>query len=171
MIGSSSYLIGLNDKSKSSIAGEVKDIRIPGIDGSSNYILSCPEGLAIMENSKDKESAKEYIDWFTSKNVQEKLFLNSNIIPSRLDVLDEIIKSKKLKTTGEILESAKIASAPIPDIDKIYMKEILEIISFSINKMIIGEKSLDESLYFMDDSIRNLINGNPIPDEVKQTVD
>lgn len=169
MTGASSYIVGLNDKTKSSISGQVKDTRIPGKEGLTESILACPEGLAVMKNSDKKESAQKYIDWFTSEETQKKLFEYSNIIPSRINILEEIISSGAIKSEGAMIESAKMASSPIPDETKYHFQDIMDITAYSLYEMTKEGRSLEETAEFMDRTVRNVIAGNPVPEEVRET--
>lgn len=166
MTGMSSYLIGLNDESKTPISGEVIETRIPGLIDLTDYILACPEGLGIMNSSKNKEDAQKYIDWFTSSEVQEELFNRSNIIPSRLNVLKKVVDKKKIKASQELLESAKIASSPVTDMAKNNLQEVLKITSYGLYQMTKKNLSVEETTQYIYNSIRDLLNTGEIPNEI-----
>ncbi len=170
-IGPASYIIGLNDTENSNVVGKIKLSKLPGKDGIFESTLSSSVGFGIMKSSKEKEAAKKYIEWFTSKEVQEKIFKESNIIPSRISVLEKMTSSNEIENSGDMLEIAKNVEFPIPDGVKLFYKEIDPIISYCINRMAIGEMNKDEALSLMDRAITQVLNGQGTPAEINRTLE
>lgn len=171
LMGPASYIIGLNDRENSNVVGKIKMSKLPGKDGIFDNTVASAVGLGIMKNSKEVEAAKKYIEWFTSAEIQEKIFNESNIIPSRISVLKKLIDSNEIQNAGDMLEIAKSVEFPIPDGTKLFYKEIDQIISYCVNRMATGEMSKDDALALMDSAIMQVLQGQGMPAEINRTLD
>lgn len=171
MIAPVSYIIGLNLGDRSNVVDKIKISQIPGKEDISKNTIAYPEGLAIMNKSKKKDLAKEYIDWYTSKETQKKLYEESNLLPTRISVLKDISESDELSNAEDIDVMAKNVEFPIPESTKKYYKEIELIISYCVNRMVIGEITKEESINLMDLAVQEVLNGNAIPEYINFTVD
>ena len=118
--------------------------------------MALPEALGVTKFSKNKEAAKEFVEWYTSADMQKKLNETNSAIPTRNSVLEELINDGKIQNAGAMLEEAKLIASPFPDGVPSYYAEMSHAMYNAINKMALGELTAEEAFKEMDTKIAEL---------------
>jgi multiple sugar transport system substrate-binding protein len=106
-------------KSASSVVGQVKYIKTPGVAGPAAN-LSNPDGIGIPTQAKYPQAAAKFVDWFTSAQKQadfaglngtDKIF-QGYALPSHLSVLQKMTEQGKLPEGTSLVPMLK-GSKPV----------------------------------------------------------
>jgi multiple sugar transport system substrate-binding protein len=162
--GSSSFMIAApgtyataDDATKSKVVGKVKPMLVPGKDGKS-VTFGLPDGMGISKYSKNKISAKKFIDWYIGKETQIAIFNKVGNLPANLNALDEIQKSGKLNGGDVMVEQAKSIVSPFPVGVPSWYAEYSTTFQNLVNAMVQGsttpEKVADQMEIFVKDKIK-----------------
>lgn len=116
-----SGLIGAlyNDKSQSSVAGQVTYLPTPGVSGTA-VNLSNPDGIGIPQQAKYPKAAAKFIEWFTSTTTQEDFAglngpdkaWNQYTLPSHLSSVQKLAADGGL-AQGQVLADLLKTSKPV----------------------------------------------------------
>ncbi len=135
MVGPSYFVSGVNDPQESKVVDKVESVKLPGKDDYAKATVPFAEALGISKYTKNREAAEKFVKWYTSKETQEKLFLQKNIAPTRTSVLQKLVKDGKYKNPGAMLELAEVIESPFPNgVPSYYSKMTTEIYN-TINQM------------------------------------
>lgn len=160
LTGPTSYVANVNNEEKSKVVGEVVPILMPGKDDVAKNTMALPEALGITKFSKNKEAAKKFIDWYTSKEVQVRLNDELGNLPTRNSVLEELINKDIIKNSGAMLEQAKRIDSPFPNGVPVYYNEMSNAIYNAVNMMVLQDLSVDETFKLMDEKLKEIIEEN-----------
>ena len=158
MVGPTSFVGRVNDEKESKVVGQVMPIVPPGKSGKAEKTMALAEAIGVTKYSENKEAAETFVKWYTSEKSQAKLYEENNTIPTRTSVLEELIKTDKLKNTGAMLETSKLIETPFPNGVPKYYTEMSSSIYNEVNKMVLGKSSPEEAFKEMDKKIRELTN-------------
>lgn len=160
MVGPTTFVARVENPKQSKVIGEIGVILPPGGKGKAKHTVPQTEAVGISIYSKNKESAEKFVKWYTSKETQIKLYDELNIFPTRLSVLNSLIKNGKIKNPGALEEAAKIVKSPYPNGVPSYYSEMSSIIYNTVNKMASGNISPEDAAEEMDLGIKKLIKEN-----------
>lgn len=157
MVGPTKFVGISNNPEESSVVGQIKPILLPGKEGTSQVTMSLPEAIGITAFSKNKEEAKEFVKWYSSPEVQKKLYAQNSSIPTRNSVIEELINDGTIKNAGAMLDQAKLIKSPFPKGVPDYYSEMSNTIYNNVNKMVLGEISPEKAFDTMDKKIKELV--------------
>lgn len=157
IVGPTSFVSRVNDEKESQVIGKVTSILLPGSETASLQTMALPEGLGVLKLSKNQEAATKFVEWFTSKEIQNEMNYVQNTIPTRTDVLEELISIEKLKETGALLEQSMKITSPFPGGVPNYYSEMSNIIFNAVNEMALGRITPEQAFENMDTKIKVLI--------------
>lgn len=156
MVGPTSFVGRVNDEEESKVVGQVLPIVPPGSTGKIEKTMALVEGIGVTKYSENKEDAETFVKWYTSKKMQSELFESNNAIPTRTSVLEELIKTDKLKNTGAMLETSKLIQSPFPNGVPKYYTEMSTAIYNAVNKMVLGQSTPEKAFEEMNIKINEL---------------
>lgn len=157
MVGPTKFVGISNNPEESSVVGQIKPILLPGKESTSQVTMPLPEAIGITAFSKHKEEAKEFIKWYSSPEIQKKLYIQNSSIPTRNAVIEELINEGTIKNAGAMLEQAKLIKTPFPKGVPAYYSEMSNTIYNNINKMVLGKLSPEKAFDAMDKKIKELV--------------
>lgn len=157
MVGPTKFVGISNNPEESSVVGQIKPILLPGKEGTSQVTMPLPEAIGITAFSKNKEEAKEFVKWYSSPDVQKKLYAQNSSIPTRNSVIEELINDGTIKNAGAMLDQAKLIKSPFPKGVPDYYSEMSNTIYNNVNKMVLGEISPEKAFDTMDKKIKELV--------------
>lgn len=138
MIGPTYFVGRINNPEYTSLNGKLEAILVPGNGYNRSATFALPEGIGISKFSENKESALEFVQWYTSPDVQLKLFEEKGLIPTRTLALEKLIASGDLENGEIILEQSSYISSPFPNGLPYYYAEMSNTVYNSVNKMVSG---------------------------------
>ena len=157
MVGPTKFVGISNNPEESSVVGQIKPILLPGKEGTSQVTMPLPEAIGITAFSKNKEEAEEFVKWYSSPEVQKKLYAQNSSIPTRNSVIEELINDGTIKNAGAMLDQAKLIKSPFPKGVPDYYSEMSNTIYNNVNKMVLGEISPEKAFDTMDKKIKELV--------------
>lgn len=158
LIGPTSYLISSNDENVSKVVGQITSIPLLGLKTNAKNTLNFTEALGISSYSENKEEAKLFVDWLTSKEIQLKLQKQSNIAPTRTSVIKELVDNKIITNAPSLVEQSKIVSSPFPNGVPSYYSQMSKEIYNTINQL--PNLSTKEAVKQLEDKINALAMEN-----------
>lgn len=156
MVGPTKFVGLSNNKEECSVVGQIEAILLPGKEGTSDKTMPLPEAVGVTKFSKNKEAAKEFVKWYTSADTQKDLFKANSSIPTRNEVLAELIEDGTIENAGAMLDEAKLIKSPFPQGIPAYYSEMSNAIYNNINKMVLGEVSAQEAFDAMNKKVTEL---------------
>lgn len=156
MVGPTKFVGLSNNKEECSVVGQIEAILLPGKEGTSDKTMPLPEAVGVTKFSKNKEAAKEFVKWYTSADTQKDLFEANSSIPTRNEVLAELIEDGTIENAGAMLDEAKLIKSPFPQGIPAYYSEMSNAIYNNINKMVLGEVSAQEAFDAMNKKVTEL---------------
>lgn len=156
LVGPTSFVGRVNDEEESKVVGKVMPIAPPGKTGKAEQTMALVEGIGVTKYSENKEAAETFVKWYTSKDIQAKLYDSNNTIPTRTSVLEELIETDKLKNSGAMLETSKLVHSPFPTGVPSYYTEMSASVSNAINKMVLGDLTPEQAFEEMNEKINEL---------------
>lgn len=163
--GTASFLVGptmfvskTQNEDESAVVGEVEPILAPGKDGKAEKTMALPEALGITAASEHKESAKKFIEWYTSADMQKELNDTLGSLPTRNSVLKELVDDGTIADAGAMLEEAELIASPFPNGVPSYYAEMSSVMYNAIHKMALGEYTPEEAYEAMESGLEELLN-------------
>jgi multiple sugar transport system substrate-binding protein len=101
-----------NDTTQSKVSGQVAVGLMPGHDNVRTVTYGLPEGVGIPLQSKNKAAAWKFIEFFVSAETQMDIWKVDQVLPTRVSVLQQLVKAGSLEGGDAIVEQAK-AIAPL----------------------------------------------------------
>ena len=158
--GPTSYVTSVNDKKESKVVGQVKAIPFPGKDGIATKSISFTEAIGISPFSKNKEAAKKFVEWFYKPETQVKLNKAVYIMPTRISVLEKMIKDKEIDAPEFVIEQSKKVESPFPHgVPKYYTKMSTEMFNV-INQLGQGKLTAEEATDQMIQRVDQIVKDN-----------
>lgn len=157
MVGPTSFIARSVDPDQSKAIGEIEVILPPGKDGKATQTMALTEAVGVSSLSENKEAAKEFVKWYTSKETQKAFFKEISAIPTRASVLNEVIDAGEIKNSGAMKETSILVKSPFPNGVPAYYAEMSNSIYNAINSMASGNLTPEEAVNQIDSKIQELI--------------
>lgn len=157
MVGPTSFIARSVDPDQSKAIGEIEVILPPGKDSKATQTMALTEAVGVSSLSENKEAAKEFVKWYTSKETQKAFFKEISAIPTRTSVLNEVIDAGEIKNSGAMKETSILVKSPFPNGVPAYYAEMSNSIYNAINSMASGNLTPEEAVKQIDSKIQELI--------------
>ena len=157
MVGPTSFIARSVDPDQSKAIGEIEVILPPGKDSKATQTMALTEAVGVSSLSENKEAAKEFVKWYTSKETQKAFFKEISAIPTRTSVLNEVIDAGEIKNSGAMKETSILVKSPFPNGVPAYYTEMSNSIYNAINSMASGNLTPEEAVNQIDSKIQELI--------------
>lgn len=157
MVGPTSFIARATDPNQSKVIGEIEVILPPGEDGKATQTMALTEAVGVSSLSENKEAAKKFVEWYTSKKTQRAFFKEISAIPTRTSVLNEVIDAGEIKNPGAMKEVALLVKSPFPNGVPSYYAEMSNIIYNAVNKMASGNITPEVAVEEIDSKIKDLL--------------
>lgn len=157
MVGPTSFIARSVDPDQSKAIGEIEVILPPGKNGKATQTMALTEAVGVSSLSENKEAAKEFVKWYTSKETQKAFFKEISAIPTRTSVLNEVIDAGEIKNSGAMKETSILVKSPFPNGVPAYYAEMSNSIYNAINSMASGNLTPEEAVNQIDSKIQELI--------------
>lgn len=160
MVGPTSFIARATDPNQSQAIGEIEVILPPGKDGKATQTMALTEAVGVSSLSQNKEAAKEFVKWYTSKETQRAFFKEISAIPTRTSVLNEVIDAGEIKNPGAMKETALLVKSPFPKGVPAYYAEMSNSIYNAVNSMASGNITPEQAVNQIDMKIKELLKEN-----------
>lgn len=142
------------DSEKFKFASVVKPSTSPAVDGTTKWTSALGGyALSIGKFSPHADEAWEFLRWMTARENQE-LYLGFGAHPSRISILTSPVAIAKDPSLPVLVEAMKRAKARprIPE-----FAQVEQLIGVELDKIIIGEKEVKETLQDMNEAIYDVM--------------
>lgn len=160
MVGPSSYVVKVNNKEKSKVVDQVVPIILPGKDGKAKATVPFAEAVGISPYSQNKEAAMKFVKWYTSKDLQYRLYNDVSILPTRTSVIEKLLNEGKIKNPGAMLELAKVIETPFPNGVPMYYTKMSTEIFNTINQMANEKLTAEEAAKQLVEKVNKIVEEN-----------
>ncbi len=157
IVGPTSFVSRVQDPNESTVVGEVLPTLLPGSTSTSDKTFALPEGLGVLKLSKNKEAALKFVKWYNSAKIQKELNYIQNTMPTRIDVMQELIDEGKLKNAQPLIEESKLIASPFVNGVPTYYSQMTTIIFNAVNQMALGVLTPQQAFDDMDTKIKELL--------------
>lgn len=157
MVGPTKFVGISNDPEQCSEIGNIVPILLPGTDGTSPQTMALPEAVGITSFSENKEAAQEFIKWYSSADIQKRMYAVNSSIPTRNSVLAEMVEDGTFENAGAMLEEADLIKSVFPNGVPSYYSEMSNTMYNNINQMVLGEQTPQEAFDAMNTKVNELI--------------
>lgn len=157
MVGPTKFVGISNDPEQCSEIGNIVPILLPGTDGTSPQTMALPEAVGITSFSENKEAAQEFVKWYSSADVQKRMYAVNSSIPTRNSVLAEMVEDGTVENAGAMLDEADLIKSVFPNGVPSYYSEMSNTMYNNINQMVLGEQTPQEAFDAMNAKVNELI--------------
>ncbi len=157
MVGPTSFIARATDLNQSKVIGEIDVILPPGENGKTTQTMALTEAVGVSSLSENKEAAKKFVEWYTSKKTQRAFFKEISAIPTRTSVLNEVIDAGEIKNPGAMKEVSLLVKSPFPNGVPAYYAEMSNAIYNAVNKMASGNITPEVAVEEIDSKIKDLL--------------
>ena len=157
MVGPTKFVGISNDPEQCSEIGNIVPILLPGTDGTSPQTMAHPEAVGITSFSENKEAAQEFVKWYSSADVQKRMYAVNSSIPTRNSVLAEMVEDGTFENAGAMLDEADLIESVFPNGVPSYYSEMSNTMYNNINQMVLGEQTPQEAFDAMNAKVNELI--------------
>ena len=157
MVGPTKFVGISNDPEQCSEIGNIVPILLPGTDGTSPQTMALPEAVGIPSFSENKEAAQEFVKWYSSADVQKRMYAVNSSIPTRNSVLAEMVEDGTFENAGAMLDEADLIKSVFPNGVPSYYSEMSNTMYNNINQMVLGEQTPQEAFDAMNAKVNELI--------------
>ena len=157
MVGPTKFVGISNDPEQCSEIGNIVPILLPGTDGTSPQTMALPEAVGITSFSENKEAAQEFVKWYSSADVQKRMYAVNSSIPTRNSVLAEMVEDGTFENAGAMLDEADLIESVFPNGVPSYYSEMSNTMYNNINQMVLGEQTPQEAFDAMNAKVNELI--------------
>ena len=157
MVGPTKFVGISNDPEQCTEIGNIVPILLPGAEGTSEQTMALPEAVGITSFSENKEAAKEFVKWFSSADIQKRMYKVNSSIPTRNKVLAEMVEDVTFENAGAMLDEAALIKSVFPNGVPSYYSEMSNTIYNNVNKMVLGEITPEEAFDAMNTKVNELI--------------
>lgn len=157
MVGPSSFVGRVNNEKESKVIGQVQPILLPGKDKTAEKTVPFQEAIGISPNSENMEAAQEFVKWYTSEETQVELYDAVGAIPTRLSVLEKLIKEEKIKNTGAMVELAGMIESPFPNGVPEYYTEMSTEVFNVINQMVTADLKAEDAVKQLTEKVNKIV--------------
>lgn len=160
MVGPSSFVMGVNNPKNSKVVDKVMPITLPGKDAKSKITVPFAEAVGISAYTKHKQECEKFVKWFTSADVQYKLYNELSLIPTRNSVIEKLLKDNKIKNPGAMLELAKVIKTPFPNGVPVYYTKMSTEIFNTINQFASGKLTVEQATDQLVEKVNAIVSEN-----------
>ena len=157
MVGPTKFVGISNDPEQCSEIGNIVPILLPGTDGTSPQTMALPDADGITSFSANKEAAQEFVKWYSSADVQKRMYAVNSSIPTRNSVLAEMVEDGTFENAGAMLDEADLIKSVFPNGVPSYYSEMSNTMYNNINQMVLGEQTPQEAFDAMNAKVNELI--------------
>lgn len=157
MVGPTKFVGISNDPEQCSEIGNIVPILLPGTGGTSPQTMALPEAVGITSFSENKEAAQEFVKWYSSADVQKRMYAVNSSIPTRNSVLAEMVEDGTFENAGAMLDEADLIKSVFPNGVPSYYSEMSNTMYNNINQMVLGEQTPQEAFDAMNAKVNELI--------------
>lgn len=157
MVGPTKFVGISNDPEQCSEIGNIVPILLPGKEGTSEQTMALPEAVGITSFSKNKEEAEEFVKWYSSADIQKRMYAVNSSIPTRNSVLAEMVEDGTFENAGAMLDEANLIKSVFPNGVPAYYSEMSNTIYNNINQMVLGKQTPQETFDAMNTKVNELI--------------
>ena len=157
MVGPTKFVGISNDPEQCSEIGNIVPILLPGTDGTSPQTMALPEAVGITSFSENKEAAQEFVKWYSSADVQKRMYAVNSSIPTRNSVLAEMVEDGTFENAGAMLDEADLIKSVFPNGVPSYYSEMSNTMYNNINQMVLGEQTPQEAFDAMNAKVNELV--------------
>jgi multiple sugar transport system substrate-binding protein len=164
-----SGLIGAlyNDKSQSTVAGNVVYLPTPGASGPAAN-LSNPDGVGIPKQAKYPKAAAEFIKWFTSANTQEAFSglegagktWSAYTLPSHLSAVQKLATAGGLAGGQQLAQLLKTSKPVFPQGAPIWYPKFSNAVYTNLHAAATGSISVEQAIKAISDAAKSLSSGS-----------
>jgi multiple sugar transport system substrate-binding protein len=156
-----------NDKSQSSVAGNVVYLPTPGASGPAAN-LSNPDGIGIPKQAKYPKAAAEFIKWFTSANTQEQFTglqgagktWSAYTLPSHLSAVQKLATAGGLAGGSTLAQLLKTSKPVFPHGAPIWYPKFSNAVYTNLHAAATGSMSVDQAIKAISDAAKSLSSGS-----------
>jgi len=134
-----------NDPARSRVAGQAQAALIPTLSGTT-ITYGLPEALAVPVSSANREAAIQYINFVTSKAIQERMYDLAGYLPARNDSLQLLNERGKLQSGATIVEQATTIIPLFDEGTPPWYPAFSTAAASAINALAIGQMTVDEAV-------------------------
>lgn len=157
MVGPTKFVGISNDPEQCSEIGNIVPILLPGKEGTSEQTMALPEAVGITSFSKNKEEAEEFVKWYSSADIQKRMYAVNSSIPTRNSVLAEMVEDGTFENAGAMLDEANLIKSVFPNGVPSYYSEMSNTMYNNINQMVLGKQTPQETFDAMNTKVNELI--------------
>ena len=157
MVGPTKFVGISNDPEQCSEIGNIVPILLPGTDGTSPQTMALPEAVGITSFSENKGAAQEFVKWYSSADVQKRMYAVNSSIPTRNSVLAEMVEDGTFENAGAMLDEADLIKSVFPNGVPSYYSEMSNTMYNNINQMVLGEQTPQGAFDAMNAKVNELI--------------
>lgn len=157
MVGPTKFVGISNDPEQCSEIGNIVPILLPGGDGTSPQTMALPEAVGITSFSENKDAAQEFVKWYSSADIQKRMYSVNSSIPTRNSVLAEMVEDGTFENAGAMLDEADLIKPVFPNGVPSYYSEMSNTMYNNINKMVLGDQTPQEAFDAMNAKVNELI--------------
>lgn len=157
MVGPTKFVGISNDPEQCSEIGNIVPILLPGRTGTSEKTMALPEAVGITSFSENKEAAQKFVKWYSSADIQKRMYSVNSSIPTRNSVLAEMVKDGTFANAGAMLDEANLITSIFPNGVPSYYSEMSNTIYNNVNQMVLGKLSPEEAFDKMNTKVNELI--------------
>jgi len=144
IIGGPGGLITADNPEISKVVGKIQPMLIPGGNGIKTSTFALPGGAGIAKYSKNKISARKFIDWYVSEDAQVAMFNTQGNLPANLQVFGKLVKEDLIHNGNVALEQAGTTKSPFPLGIPDWYAEFSSEFSNQVNRMSQGGATPDQ---------------------------
>lgn len=156
MTGPSSYVGRIEDPEQSKVIGKSKAIIPVGGTSKATQTMALQEAIGVSPYSENVEAAKTFARWFTSPEIQIKMFEVKGCIPTRSEILNQLIKSGDIKGGDVMIKAAELIKSVFPTGVPNYYTEMSTAIFNAVNKMALGQSTPEQAFEEMNAKVTEL---------------
>lgn len=157
MVGPTKFVGISNDPEQCSEIGNIVPILLPGKEGTSEQTMALPEAVGITSFSKNKEEAEEFVKWYSSADIQKRMYAVNSSIPTRNSVLAEMVEDGTFENAGAMLDEANLIKSVFPNGVPSYYSEMSNTMYNNINQMVLGKQTPQKTFDAMNTKVNELI--------------
>lgn len=157
MVGPTKFVGISNDPEQCSEIGNIVPILLPGKEGTSGQTMALPEAVGITSFSENKEEAEEFVKWYSSADIQKRMYAVNSSIPTRNSVLAEMVEDGTFENAGAMLDEANLIKSVFPNGVPSYYSEMSNTMYNNINQMVLGKQTPQETFDAMNTKVNELI--------------
>lgn len=156
MVGPTYFVGRINNPEYCSVIGDLAPMLVPGCGSIDTATFALPEGIGISKYSENKEAALKFVEWYTSPEIQIKLYKENGNIPTRTSALQSLVDNGDLIDGEVMIEQSKHIASPFPGGIPSWYSEMSNAIYNSVNQMVTGSLTPEQAFEKIDAKVNEL---------------